>query len=96
MSADVTRGYDVFMEFMFDQVYTNPVAKSEEVKACDMIQRLFEHFTANPDRLPAEYREIQQEEGIERAACDYISGMSDRYCVTVFEDLFVPKSWGVI
>lgn len=96
MSSDVQRCFDIFMEFMFDQVYTNPIAKGEEVKACDMISKLFDYFVHTPDKLPREYWSIAQQEGIERAVCDYISGMSDRYCVTVFQDLFIPKSWGVI
>ena len=96
MSADVQRCYDIFMEFMFDQVYTNPVAKGEEVKACAMIEKLFHYYFTNRDQLPREYWGIAEEEGLERAICDYISGMSDRYCVTVFKDLFTPKAWSVI
>ena len=45
--------------------------------------------------LPEEYRMIADEEGKERAVCDYISGMSDRFAVRSFEELFVPKSWSV-
>ena len=49
---------------------------------------------AHPDRLPEDYRRTREEEGNERAVVDYISSMSDRYCVTVFEDFFIPKPWG--
>ena len=61
-----------------------------------MIQQLFEYYVSNPDKLPKEYLPIAEEEGLERAVCDYISGMSDRYCVTVFKGLFIPRAWSVV
>jgi len=96
MSSEVRRCYDIFLAFMFDQVYTNPVAKGEESKAREMIRKLFEYFVQDPQKMPEEYRRIARDEGLERAVCDYISGMSDRYCVAAFEDLFVPKAWSVL
>ena len=82
-------------EFMFEAVYRNPVAKGEEGKAQDMLRRLFEAYVKDPDRLPSEYQTIRVEEGVERAVCDYISGMTDKYAVEQFGELFIPKSWGV-
>ncbi len=82
-------------EFMFEYVYRNPVAKGEEGKAQDMIRRLFEFYVKDPDKLPPEYQDIRVEEGVERAVCDYISGMTDKYAVDQFSDAFIPKSWSV-
>ena len=82
-------------EFMFESVYRNPVAKGEEGKAQDMIRRLFEFYVKDPDKLPPEYQDIRMEEGVERAVCDYISGMTDKYAVEQFGDAFIPKSWSV-
>ena len=81
--------------FMFEYVYRNPVAKGEEGKAQDMIRRLFEFYVKDPDKLPPEYQDIRVEEGVERAVCDYISGMTDKYAVDQFSDAFIPKSWSV-
>ena len=81
--------------FMFDSVYTNPRAKGEETKAQDMLWRLFEHYVREPDELPAEYQDIRVKEGVERAACDYISGMTDKYAVEKFGELFIPAAWSV-
>jgi len=36
---------------------------------------------------------VLAQEGAERAVCDYISGMSDRYAIAVYNDLFVPRAW---
>ena len=47
----------------------------------------------NPDRLPENYKRILEADGQERAVCDYISGMSDRYATAVYNDIFIPKPW---
>lgn len=90
---------DVFAtlhSFMFERVYTNPVCKGEEARAIEMIKWLYEYFLSNPDEMPSEYKVIREKEGVERAACDYIAGMTDRYAVHTFEELFVPRSWVVM
>lgn len=81
--------------FMFEYVYHNPVAKGEEGKAQDMLRRLFEAYRADPDKLPPEFQDIRAREGAERAVCDYISGMTDKFAVEQFGELFIPKSWSV-
>ena len=83
-------------EFMFDSVYTNPMAKGEEGKAQDMLRRLFEYYQKNPDELPDDFQSIRQEEGVERAVCDYIAGMTDPFAVDRFKELFLPKGWTVL
>ncbi len=93
LAAPVKAAFDTLHRFMYEQVYTNPVCKSEENKAMEMVQLLYAHFTANPETMPAFYHGIAQQEGAPRAACDYIAGMTDRYAVHVFEELFVPHSW---
>ena len=80
-------------EFMFERVYYNPVAKSEENKGKDLLRRLFEHFSKNIGELPSEYRLIGEAEGGERAVADYIAGMTDRFAVMKYSELTVPKGW---
>ena len=43
--------------------------------------------------MPEDFRGVMENEGVERAACDYISGMSDRYAVSLCEELLIPKFW---
>lgn len=81
--------------FMFEAVYRNPVAKGEEGRARDMLCRIFEYYAAAPDRLPAEYAAIREREGTERAVCDYVAGMTDKYAVERFAGAFIPKAWTV-
>ena len=95
MAPDVQNAFDALKAFMFEAVYHNPVGKGEEGKAKEMLQGLYRYFVGSPDKLPEEYRRIAGTEDVDRAVCDYISGMSDRYAVTVYENIFVPRSWGV-
>lgn len=90
--------YNELRDFMFEAVYydtSDQGVKGEEGKAKDVVRALYTYFVKHPDRLPGEYGAIREEEGIPRAACDYISGMTDRYCILVYEDLFLPRSWSV-
>lgn len=83
-------------DFMFEYVYKNPVAKGKEGKGKRIVSILYEHFAEEPDDLPPEYMQIAMRESVERAACDYVAGMSDRFAVAVFHELFIPKSWSKV
>lgn len=96
LGEDCADAFATLHSFMFERVYTNPVCKGEEARAIEMIKWLYEYFLMNPDEMPSEYKTIREKEGVERAACDYIAGMTDRYAVHTFEKLFVPRSWVVL
>lgn len=95
MSPEVEKAQDILYKFMFERVYSNPAAKSEEVKAKRLIEKLFEYYLKNPDRMPDEYKQLILRVGRDRAVCDYVSGMTDRYAINVYNDLFIPKSWQI-
>ena len=94
MAPEILAAYHTLRDFLFSTIYKNPVAKGEESKAIEMLKILYRHFVEHSNLLADEYREIADREGIERAVCDFIAGMSDRYAVNVFEGIFVPRSWG--
>ncbi len=96
MGEEVAAAFAKLRAFMFETVYTDPIAKSEEGKADYIITHLYEHFLKNPHKMGELYEQIAGHLGIERAVCDYISGMSDRFCVHMFNEIFVPKSWSVL
>lgn len=93
LAREVAEAMEELHKFMFANVYTNPYCKGEEGKADTMIKQLYHYFADNPAELPVSYEEICFREGAERAACDYISGMTDRFAVRKFEELFIPLSW---
>ena len=73
-SPDIQEPFLELHSFMFDKVYTNPVCKGEETKAIEIIIRLYDYFLKNPDRIPQAYHYIIDDEGVERAVCDYVAG----------------------
>lgn len=95
MQPDVAQAMDQLRTFMFARVYTNPVAKGEESKAKDMLCRLFEYYMKNPERLPPDFLPQLDFDGMERIVCDYIAGMTDRYAVYKYSELFIPATWQV-
>lgn len=93
MASEVADAFEKLHTFMFETVYRNPAAKSEEKKVPDLVERLYSHYCKNVGLLPEELQKIAQREGVDRAVCDYIAGMSDRFAIQVFESLVVPKAW---
>ena len=53
------------------------------------------HYTEHPDQLPREFRAILERDGLERAVCDYIAGMTDKYAVYKFSEIYIPTAWSV-
>lgn len=95
MSADVEKAMQGLRVWMFANVYSGSVAKSEEKKAQQLIETLYTYYYRHADELPDEYQRLMSERGEKksRVVCDYIAGMSDSYAIDRFEELFVPKAW---
>ena len=94
MDDAVGQAYLQIHKFMFENVYRNPQAKDEEKKVPCLIETLY-HYVMQPGNLPEEMQQIAEQEGRERAACDYIAGMTDHFAVALFRRVVVPKSWGI-
>lgn len=93
MSSPIQTATERLRDFMFEAVYKNPVAKGEEEKAKTMLSFLYEYFYNNPGKLTEEYRANLDKYPRGRVVCDYISSMTDRYAVKMFNELFIPKVW---
>ncbi|WP_026516344.1 deoxyguanosinetriphosphate triphosphohydrolase [Butyrivibrio sp. MC2021] len=97
MSDEIYDAFHKLRKFMFERVYTNPIAKGQEGKVEDMIKILYGYYLEHIDKLPTTIKKMMDEgETKERAVCDYVSSMTDRYAVAVFEEIYVPRSWGVL
>lgn len=94
MSPAVDEAMKKLRKFMFERVYQNPEAKSEEGKAEMLMETLYHHYLKNIDVLPAEMlRMIDEGEPRERIVCDYVGAMTDRFAIGIYEELYIPKSW---
>ena len=83
-------------EFMFANVYTNSVAKEDDPKTRFIIHALYEHYCKQPEELPGELLANPRAEPTARIVADYIAGMSDRYALRMFEQLYIPRQWAVM
>lgn len=93
MQAEVDKAYKKLHKYMFDSVYTNPKCKSEESKAQEMIGNLYNYYVDHLENLPSMYINLAYKYGIDRAVCDYISGMTDGFAIQTFKELFIPEGW---
>ena len=93
MKSDILEATEKLRDFLFANVYDNSIAKAEEKKAEFMLEQMYGYFVKNYNLLIPEYEAIIKGEGIERAVCDYIAGMTDRYSISAYCKIFVPKTW---
>ena len=68
----------------------------KEKKVDKLIEALYDRLCADPSRMPNFYLQIAYNEGVDRAATDYISGMSDEFATRLFVEWFVPQKWQVL
>ena len=94
MSDEVMAATNELRDFMFENVYalTN---KSMQDRAERMLTQMFEYFMSHIDELPKNYLVNLERDGKDRVVCDYISGMTDRYAVNAFEQLFIPANFSI-
>jgi len=92
MSESMAVNSEKLRQFMFKHVYFGSVAKQEEGKAEQIIRLLFGHFHEKPSDMGGEQERIERF-GLVPTITDYIAGMTDRYAVKVFEDIYIPKGW---
>jgi dGTPase len=72
---------------MFENVYLGPIARREHSKIETVVRSLFEHYCANPELL------APSEDELGTRVTDYISGMTDRYCIRAYQELAVPRAF---
>ena len=92
-SEETLAEFNRLRDFMFDNVYRDSRAKSEEGRAQNVVEELFRYYCENVDEMPAEYRKYLADDPKERIVADYIAGMSDTYAINAFRRLFIPKGW---
>lgn len=95
LSAQMQDLFDYFHSFMYAEIYTNPLAKGEEGKVDGILASLYDYYVSHPETLPEDFLGILERESAERAACDYISGMTDGYAMEKYSELFIPFAWTV-
>lgn len=91
LSNKVQESLSELRSFMFKNIYKGNILKVEREKAKFVLRHVYSYFYKHPEKLPYFYKTIADNEGLEQGVADYISGMSDEYCLQLFNDLYVPK-----
>lgn len=79
--------------FMFDEIYHGEICAKERERAAFVVKYLFDYFMDLPEKMPPNYQAIAKKDGTEQGVIDYISGMSDNYCIELFKELTIPRSF---
>jgi len=95
MSPGLERDCATLRAFLYERVYFNPGTHAEFLKAGKILRDLYDHYLAHTGEMGEEYRRIAAAEGGERAVGDFLAGMTDRFVVQTYEELFLPKPWHV-
>lgn len=93
VSPRIESAADTLKQFLYNRVYIGSEAKAEEGKVDHLLGALFDYFCKHIEQLPPELRSNPRHEPTERLVVDYISGMTDRFAISTFERIFVPRSW---
>jgi dGTPase len=81
-------------EFMFERVYLGPAVRAEHERIAGVVSRLFEHYVARPELLPAVRDDGRAgDEDLATRVTDYLAGMTDRYCIRAYTELEVPQAF---
>ena len=96
MSEEVEMSFYQVREFLFRNVYIGSQAKEQEEKAKRVVKELYTYYMEKPEKLTQIYSEkIVGEDKLQEIVCDYIAGMTDRYAVSKYCELFMPTAWNI-
>lgn len=95
MTEDVRAALNRLKDFLFEAVYQGSAAKAEVAKSQRLLLELFEYFIGHPGEISEDSRRLLDEGRVtvERAVCDFLAGMTDRFAIRMQEQLFVPRTW---
>ena len=94
MSVPVAEAMKKLRTFLFEHLYTNPVAKGEEEKAEGLIKTLYEYYGKHMELLPVDYHLLMDRgKKKKKVLCDYIGAMTDRFAIAKYEEIYIPKCW---
>lgn len=95
MSEPVDQAMKEIRAFMFEHVYQNPKAKSEEGKAEALMITLYEYYLKNIDLIPKDMLMLMDRDGTsrEQIVCDYVGAMTDRFAIAKYEEIYIPNTW---
>lgn len=91
MSKEILDSMLKLRTFMFENVYLEQSARKEEERAKNIIYSLFDYYMKNENEIPKEFVSKSKE----RNVCDFVAGMTDRYAINLYKEIFIPKNFNI-
>jgi dGTPase len=92
MSHDILYAIEGLRDYLYNEVYTRDEIIKDIRKAIKALKELYRCFVENPELIPHEFAEIAGD-NIQRTACDFVAGMSDKMALNTYQRLFLPQPW---
>ncbi len=90
-SKEVHEAMQEFRAFMFRKVYLDKPAKKEEEKGKEMVEFVYRYFINHPEALKYYHHHLREQSPFEEQVKDFVAGMTDRFIVSLFQDITVPR-----
>ncbi|MDI6699232.1 MAG: deoxyguanosinetriphosphate triphosphohydrolase [Candidatus Saccharicenans sp.] len=87
MSPKIYQALIDLRDFLYERVYLNQEARADLIKTGKIIRELYDYFLKNPDDWIKDY---PKGDPLERRVADFIAGMTDRYALSIYEQIFLP------
>jgi dGTPase len=91
LSDPVFRALDTLRDFLFDRVYLRSEAADEQRKAVELVSALFRYYLEHPEAMPADV--VATPGDLPTHVADHVAGMTDRFALRTYEQLFLPQGW---
>ncbi|MCX7761058.1 MAG: deoxyguanosinetriphosphate triphosphohydrolase [Hydrogenothermaceae bacterium] len=97
MDSQIYEALYSLRDFMYEKVYYSPVVTKEVDKAKGIVKALFEYYAQNPYEIPnyETYLKLWGNYESVQAAVDYVAGMTDRFAIRKYSEIFIPKGWAI-
>ena len=93
MGTRVHEAATVLRDFLYRRVYDNPTVHDDFIKASKVLEELYAHFLAHPAWFIAHHAQPIPGQPVEDLATDFLAGMTDRYALSLYHEIFMPQPW---
>ena len=95
MTVEVVEALEAFRDFLYDRVYLTDIVTQDFDRAAGILNFLWDYFMADEERFRVEFDPGPSDEVHHQRVTDYITGMTDRFAIRLYEHLFMPRAWSI-
>ena len=96
ISDRVYEAIENLRKFLYDNVYDTSLVHQEFTKCAKILKDLYSYYSNTPEVFDRESNFLRLQDPLERRVCDFLAGMTDRYAISRWEEIFMPRPWSVL